>query len=83
MKTEPLLKQEEQLAVLEMLNNSIVMGALRKIWKKEADTYEGFMRQEAISSRPFEERASRMVEYASRAEQSLQIENVIRKAAGL
>ena len=77
------LTTEEMGLIRVVLDNQHLMSALRKVWEKEADYWEMQMRQEALSGKKFEERASRVIEYAAKAEQAIQTENVMRKAVGL
>ena len=77
------LTQDEILAILGALDNRLLLSGLRKVWAKEADYWEAQMRQEMLSNKPYDERATKGIEYAAKAEQCLQIEAAMRKAVGL
>lgn len=74
------LTTEEASQLLMLLDHGVLLSALRKVWEEERTYWRRHGDAEALNGNPS---MARLIEYAARAAEANQFEQIIRKAVCL
>ncbi len=74
------LNTEEANQLLMLLDNSILLSALRKVWEEDREYWRNQGEAEALKNPPS---SAMLIQYASRSAEAAKFEHLIRRAVGL